>query len=322
MKPVRKIAFALLAILLVVGVIVVVSSQTNLLVTTRTDRFTTTATSFVTVTSVLNHTTTVSVYENVEMMGNCTAVSYFLGDMQTEYATNSTVTQGNSTSYTLVITSVHSATVQTIGTKAYTTTAYANGTSVIITTSTLYDPNAAPSSGWTVTICTYHRPTTSSTTQTQGAATNPSLGLRLGLQISVNATGALSIQTNESNILNRMNNVTTTNDWPYSNTGSLPCGDYVQFPIEYAVLQGYYGKSNYTSASALTLYDPGVVYACPTMSAPIPYFLFAPLSDNTSFSFSSGQNDSYPLSADYSVTGYWTGSGIFHQFPPGVYPHW
>jgi hypothetical protein len=129
----------------------------------------------------------------------------------------------------------------------------------------------------------------------------------------------LSIQTNESNILNRVNNVTTANDWPYPNTGSLPCGDYDQFPIEYAVLQGYYDASNYTSASALTLYDPGVTYLCPTVSASIPYFLFSPLSDDASFSFSSGQNNSYLLSADYSVTGYWTGSGIFHQFPPGVY---
>ena len=85
-------------------------------------------------------------YENAKIVGNCTAISYFLGDIETAYATNSTVTQGNSTSYTLVITSVHSATIQTIGTKAYTTTARANGTSVIVTTSTSYDPSAAPSS--------------------------------------------------------------------------------------------------------------------------------------------------------------------------------
>jgi hypothetical protein len=172
---------------------------------------------------------------------------------------------------------------------------------------------------YTGTSCTAIVTTNSSTAQTQGATTNSSLGLRLGLQISVNATGALSIQTNESNLLNRVNNVTAANDWPYPNTSSLPCGDYDQFPIEYAVLQGYYGTGNYTSASALTLYDPGAVYACPTMTAPIPYLLFAPLSDDASFSFSSGQNDSYLVSAEYSVTGYWTDLGIFHQFPPGVY---
>jgi hypothetical protein len=172
---------------------------------------------------------------------------------------------------------------------------------------------------YTGTSCTAVVTTNSSMAQTQGATTNSSLGLRLGLQISVNATGGLSIQTNESNLLDRVNNVTTADDWPYPNPNSLPCGDFSQFPIQYAVLQGYYGTGNYSSTSALALYDPTAIYACPTVSATIPYLLFSPFSDDASFSFSSGQNNSYLLSADYSVPGYWTGSGTFHQFPPGIY---
>src|SRR5438552_1092302 len=88
-----------------------------------------------------------------------------------------------------------------------------------------------------------------------GSTQDTSQGLKLGLHISVNAAGALSISINETNLLNRVNNVTTANKWPYPNTGSEPCGNWAQFPIEYAVLQGHYGTSNYTSASALTVYD-------------------------------------------------------------------
>ncbi len=64
------------------------------------------------------------------------------------------------------------------------------------------------------------------------------LGLTLNLRISTNATGALLVSTNETNLLSRVNNVTTADDWPYPNTNSAPCGDYNQFPIQYAVLQG------------------------------------------------------------------------------------
>jgi hypothetical protein len=147
-------------------------------------------------------------------------------------------------------------------------------------------------------------------------------GLKLNLQISTNATDALSISTNETNLLNRMNNVTTADNWPYPNTGSEPCGNFDQFPIEYAVLQGHYDASNYTSASALTVYDPANIYFCPTMTAPLTYLLFAPLGDNASRFYSSGQEGNFLVSASYSVTGFWTGSGnaaSFHQFSPGIY---
>jgi hypothetical protein len=175
---------------------------------------------------------------------------------------------------------------------------------------------------FTGTSCTSTTATVPPPNQTEAATVNSSLGLRLGLQISTNATGTLLVSANETNLLSRVNNVTTANDWPYPNAGTLPCGDFNQFPIQYAVLQGYYDPSNYTSASALTLYDTGGFYDCPTMIAPIPYVLFAPLSDNASFLFSSGQEGSYLVSANYSSTGYWTGSqstAAFHPFPRGIY---
>lgn len=157
---------------------------------------------------------------------------------------------------------------------------------------------------------------------TNAFTTDCQLGVTLGLQISTNASGGLSISTHETNLLNRVNNVTTAGNWSYPNVNSEPCGNSDQFPIEYAVLQGNYDTSNYTSASALTLYDPGDVYLCPTEIFPGTYLFFAPLSDNVSH-FSAGQEASFLASASYSTTGYWTRSGStasFHKFPPGPAP--
>ncbi|MDA4123712.1 MAG: hypothetical protein OK456_11085 [Thaumarchaeota archaeon] len=161
-----------------------------------------------------------------------------------------------------------------------------------------------------------------STTSTSSASSTLSrfgTGLKLNLQVSTNATGALSISVNETNLLDRANNVTTADNWPYPNTSSLPCGNFEQFPIEYAMLQGNYNAGNYTSASALAMYDPGLFLPCPTAIALPAYLLFAPLGDNASYP--SGQG-SFLVSASCSVTGYWTGSGntaAFQQFPPGIY---
>jgi hypothetical protein len=149
-----------------------------------------------------------------------------------------------------------------------------------------------------------------------------SLGLMLGLHISTNATGSLLVSANETNILSRVNNVTTANDWPLLDINSYPCGNYNQFPIQYAVFQGSYDLSNYSSGVSLTLYNPAAVYLCPTESNPGPYLLFAPLSDNMSYRFPSGDLGSYPVSAVYSLLGYWTGSqssSAFHHFSSGFY---
>jgi hypothetical protein len=155
------------------------------------------------------------------------------------------------------------------------------------------------------------------------SAQDSSLGLKLDLSISVSAEGALTISTNESNLLDRVNNVTSTNEWLYPNTGSYPCGNWDQFPTEYAVLQGYYDVGNYSSASSLTLYNTTIAYPCPTMTGPIAYLLFSPLSDNSSRYFGpSGSAGSLVVSDQYAMTGYWTGSGTtasFHKLPSGTY---
>jgi hypothetical protein len=150
MKPVR-IAFVLLVILLVVGALVAVSSETNLLVTTRTDRFTTT--SFLTITSILNHTTTVSVYGNVELTGYCTAAHYFIPDTISAAPSTVTFTSGNATSYSVTYTTVYQN--STVGTETYSASTFVNDTITLVVTTTSTNPNYFPSDWWTVTVCTF-----------------------------------------------------------------------------------------------------------------------------------------------------------------------
>ena len=146
--------------------------------------------------------------------------------------------------------------------------------------------------------------------------------LQLSLGIRSNGGANITISADESNLLDSVNNVTTASDWQYPNTGTLPCGNWDDFPVELAILPGNYGASNYTSGGALTLYSTTLAYSCVTMTAPEPYLLFAPLSDNASYRFSFGQNGSYIVSDQLTTSGYWTGdqsTAAYHPFPPGSY---
>lgn len=98
-------------------------------------------------------TFTTTVYKNVELVGICTAISYFLADTSTEYATTVTITSGNSTYYSLS-TNVVSPSTTTIGTTTYSTSTYGNVTTIYTITTTSQNLIDIPSDGWTVTTCT------------------------------------------------------------------------------------------------------------------------------------------------------------------------
>lgn len=146
-------------------------------------------------------------------------------------------------------------------------------------------------------------------------------GLELFLRLHTNITGTLLISANETNLLDRVNNVTAQEDWAYpgASNSSEPCGNYDQIPLEYAILPGVYGKDNYTGAPALTLYNPGIGYSCPTIIAPWKYILFSPLGDNVSYLSTYGGEDNL-VSWNFSESGYWTGHGStasYQKFPVG-----
>jgi hypothetical protein len=131
---VQRVAVALLAIALVVGVIIAVSYETNNSVTTtHTEEFTATTTSIITVTNVVNKTTTLSVLGNVELTGSCTAVGVFIPDTSSA-GVNETGTYGGTT---------------------YTTTTYVNTTGWYVIKTTTFDSQDLPSERYTVTECTF-----------------------------------------------------------------------------------------------------------------------------------------------------------------------
>jgi hypothetical protein len=131
---VQRVAVALLATALVVGVIIAVSYQTNNSVTTtHTEEFTATTTSVITVTNVVNRTTTLSILGNVELTGSCTAVSVFIPDTSSA-GVNETGTYGSTT---------------------YTTTTYVNTTGWYVIKTTTFDSQDLPSERYTVTACTF-----------------------------------------------------------------------------------------------------------------------------------------------------------------------
>jgi len=87
---------------------------------------------------------------------------------------------------------------------------------------------------------------------------NSSDGLGLSLQVEPSFNGSLAgnytITVHETSFLNSVNNITQAGEWGYPK-GSLnpanPCGPEAPTPVGFAVVQGRYGQSNYTSAEAL-----------------------------------------------------------------------
>ena len=159
---------------------------------------------------------------------------------------------------------------------------------------------------------------------TQSASdTNSTLGLALQLELapSNGSIGTLVIIADILNILNVQNNVTHANQWHYS-SNSLnpfnPCG--APGPVGFAVLQGYYDQSNYSSGSALMFYNSTVTYLCTTRILPTGYYSFIPHSHTALLVDSKGQsfyNQSIAIS--FSVNGYFTEGGSFLKFPEGQY---
>jgi len=151
---------------------------------------------------------------------------------------------------------------------------------------------------------------------------NSSTGLRLDLQLSTNASyaGSLRVEMDIFNTRPSVNNVTAADSWPISPTALRDiCAD---FATGYAVFQGNYDSSNFTSGAPLALLEPEL--RCPA-ELPPAYLSFIPESDNASIS---GGNTpplratTYTMSVSDSLEGYWTGTtttSIFNPFPPGIY---
>jgi hypothetical protein len=166
--------------------------------------------------------------------------------------------------------------------------------------------------------------------------TNSTLGL--SLSITVNTTvlrsgQAIAITLDEFNALDGFNNVTTSDNWAYSDFQGMPCTpDYPalpNLPFSIAIVQGYYTESNLTGAVSLPIFSPpGAFYGCPYMGPPPTEFDFYPSSDLTivhtsGISGSSLINESatQTLSFNGYCAPYNSTSGTVQtiNFSPGVY---
>jgi len=134
----------------------------------------------------------------------------------------------------------------------------------------------------------------------------------------------VSIVIDETNTLSTTNIVSASDNWPYNHLHLGPC-DYIS-PFGMAVFQGNYNASNFSTATALTLYDPHAVRLCMT-NVPVTSFSFQPSSYIASVIEGSNpaQGDNITkMNFELIVNGYWPDDNYnshshLTYFEPGVY---
>ena len=165
----------------------------------------------------------------------------------------------------------------------------------------------------------------SSTGVATASVSNSSDGLSLNLQVLPGGNGTFTVTAYESNLLSSVNNVTEANQWKYPADLLNPANNCAPTndPVGFAIFQGYYGMSNYTSGKALPLYNTNVVFHC-TENIYANDYLFQPQSDSISV-YNHGQFETNGTASLSLLTGgYWTGgagtptSASFSEFR-GVY---
>ena len=158
------------------------------------------------------------------------------------------------------------------------------------------------------------------------ASINPSNGLKL--ELSMNATKiqagqGLNVSISEYNTQAEANNVTASNGWPIADLSDGPCGT-LNYPIGFAVFQGYYTGSNISSAKSLQLYAPGV-YFCPMILTGIKSYGFGAHSSTAVVygSCTPGPCFASEISTGAVVSEYWAMDGLTgttsHNLSAGVY---
>jgi hypothetical protein len=158
---------------------------------------------------------------------------------------------------------------------------------------------------------------------TTNSSLNPSTGLQLDMNLSIDPSAGLTVKLDEYNTLGTANNVTAANKWPIPPNN---LGDFCMTNMMgYAVYQGNYGLNNYTQVIPLALAPPNVQTNCRSTNPP-HYYLFSAQSSVASISpgsnFPSTSSTSLAISTSSSVSGHWAGtvaSPSFNAFPQGEY---
>jgi hypothetical protein len=160
------------------------------------------------------------------------------------------------------------------------------------------------------------------------SAVNDSSRLRFTLSInsSTLAMGqAVEIEVSEQNTILFPNTVASAQDWPNTGLTVSPCG-VLNFPMGFAIFQGYHLQNNLPGADRLSLYSPGISY-CPLILSGIDSYVFAARSDSASVNGSCSPNPCFtiPMQSEGAFQGYWSdgtpylSNATFHSFSPGIY---
>jgi len=140
--------------------------------------------------------------------------------------------------------------------------------------------------------------------------------LHPSLDIQAAGNGTYRIHVRETGFA-RVYNLAAADQWFYPRESLYlfsRCGP--PSPIGLAILQGHYGPSNLSEGKALTLYDTGVAYSCPTSVGPAARYLFSPSSKSTEAFDSNGvPMGNQSMTIDLLTSGYWTGG--YGAGPPG-----
>ena len=154
------------------------------------------------------------------------------------------------------------------------------------------------------------------------SSTDSANGLRLSLDLWTNSTGALDLKVSEFNTLDEVNNVTMGGDFPPIRntwTGSACSSS----PIGYEIVEGNYGASIFTQATALSLGIQSPVQCAEVMGGS-GVISFKPLSDGASLSLASsgfwmGSFEAYSGSTCSNLSPSPGCQLSFVTFPPGPY---
>lgn len=142
------------------------------------------------------------------------------------------------------------------------------------------------------------------------------LEFHLGTNASVISSGqAIAIDMSTSNKLPKTILVPSEYNYSFKGTGLGPC---TYRPFDLAILEGFYGKNNFTQGNKLSLYQPGI-YSCPVSIAPQGY-KFEPMSNSVVDRCEpfDGCSNTGQIHFHTSFSGSWNNTS-FHKFESGVY---
>ena len=140
-----------------------------------------------------------------------------------------------------------------------------------------------------------------------------SLELELGIsRTSLHPGVTFSINANEYNTLNGLNNVSTEANWPMNDLQLGSCGHSI-YPFGIAIFGGVYAANNISEATQLQVFPD---LPCPLFIRQITGYLFEPVNDSATIL--PGNTTPVSMDTQISLSGFYS-NGTQRSFPTGEY---